>query len=152
MTEARKEIINIIEPYMDKSLEIWCYLQDISRLEHRKEQDNYKDSENFDVDLIIMQEYDKTFDCYEFSNIPYSLKKEEIEQKYKILWHYDITAVLKCIRCLELINKFAAIIVFEDRFWIIYKGKKYTIPNKPLHLYSDTEEKHLLDLLKNYAN
>ncbi len=69
-----------------------------------------------------------------------------------IIWHYDITAVLKYIETYEdfytefdwpanRIEPFKFIITdLQDN--IIWE-----MPNKPLHLYTEQEEKELLELL-----
>lgn len=84
-------------------------------------------------------------DCLELIDI-YEM---ELSPVFKLLWHYDITAVEKYIIWL---NKSYDIQIDTDSDWeekyILYFWKYVSsFPNKPLHLYSEQEEKDLLDLL-----
>lgn len=119
MTETRLKIIELIEPYMDKSLSEWCiYLYN---------------------NILYNTRFQETLE----HNFLLEIKKWRI----KILWHYDITAVLKYI------NKNVSIWVELDRFWVAFiisnklNGWIDFVLNKPLHLYTDQEEKELLELL-----
>ncbi len=111
MTETRKQIIDLIKDYMDKTLSegclIWYWENDIA-------------------------EYWKL----------------KISTYTKILWHYDITAVLKYVKennwCVDIhwwINLYT---IGEDYSDI----RNFTeLPYKPLHLYSEQQEKALIELL-----
>ena len=78
--------------------------------------------------------------------------------KYEILWpkqctyFYDITAVLKYIvkhtKNYHITDKFIQYWYdWVDDYWHKYEYQWWEIPNKPLHLYSEQEEKDLLELL-----
>ena len=69
----------------------------------------------------------------------------------KQFWHYDITAVLKFINTIHTPKMSAS-----WTNWIIYWYKTdiwgykiWQFPNKPLHLYTDQENKDFLNVLKN---
>lgn len=66
-------------------------------------------------------------------------------EKAKIIWHYDITAILKYINSkIEWIN-----LSYDwSEIWTDYELWRSAIPNKPLHLYTDEEDKNLLELLQ----
>ena len=77
------------------------------------------------------------------------IEKLKNAKDYKIIWHYDITAVLKYIdsKWYNIHN--------EQNNWVIYVYKSdwfdnpylWIIQFKPLHLYTEQEEKELLELL-----
>jgi len=127
MNETRKEIIGLIEPYMDKEHWLWCtYLF---------EEDWFKPRY-----ITIGSEW----------WLPNW-------RTIQILWHYDITAVEKYIRknseyrietSIEWTNKILFIQDDEDNEMVDFE----TIPNKPLHLYTEQEEKNLLEILKQLSN
>ena len=122
MTETRKAIIELIEPYMEKELSIWLL---------------YKDKTSWEF-----EEYTK----WQLLN-PFNI----INNK-KVLWIYDITAVLKYI-FIEWISKYKLRDPMFDNAnihceWVwLYWKPQFIIPNKSLHLYIEQEEKDLLDLL-----
>lgn len=122
MTEIRKAIIELIEPFMEKELSIWLL---------------YKDKTSWEF-----EEYTK----WQLLN-PFNIVNNK-----KVLWIYDITAVLKYIydKCEEWKwyesyqwDKFLIEIYSDD----IEEDNTWAFPNKPLHLYSEQEEKDLLKLL-----
>jgi len=130
MNETRKAIIEIIEPHMDKTLSEGCLLIN-NRLKSKK------------YSKIIRNRYGWiSF----ISNDSHSVTKEKqiwFKDYHKILWHYDITAVLKYIDQTKYdIEVIFSIIIKE------YSGKPFwNIPIKPLSLYTEAEEKDLLELL-----
>lgn len=126
MTEIRKSIINLIEPYMDKTAERWCYIQlwDWLAYVYKRVWD------------IILTQWIWNMHIGDIESSP----------EYKIIWHYDITAVFKYMQE----KLFKSMNNFDITNWKIYFWENdwaYSIPNKPLHLYSEQEEKELLDLL-----
>ena len=148
MTNTKKDIIGLIEPFMEKTLEKWCLLKLLS---------DWK---------IIYWEYDNKFEYsikeqitkqFTFPDNKEFLKYWEVfddENKsiynYQILWHYDITAVLKYIEgksFWDLIENKCINIVWDNLYTYLSWIDVY-IPNKPLHLYTDQEETELLKLLK----
>ena len=123
MTETIKSIIELIEPYMDKTLSEWCL---------------YK----FEDEIYSMSKW-------EALNSSAFLESQEAWDT-NILWHYDITAVLKYIKKKTIIRIFDVwdnYYSFEliNKIWEKIWG--FCIPNKPFHLYTDEEDKQLLDLL-----
>ena len=84
---------------------------------------------------------------------------QDIPELEKILGHYDITAVLKYIlanldcqifhRPFVKWRTYNELIIAPKQDWIYKWVSKYNfeIPNKPLHLYTQQEEKDLLELL-----
>jgi hypothetical protein len=76
------------------------------------------------------------------NNINYGFKYYD----FKILWHYDITAVLNYI-----FSKNRRILIEEWEFFIEWPWWNLCLAfpaDKPLHLYTEQEEKDLLKLLK----
>ncbi len=151
MTETRKAIIELIQPYMDKSLSEGCLVkyQFNKFLEWIKKDNFWKITEVLEwkdswlVYMVIWED-----EVIELKNNP---KKEN--KITKILWHYDITAVLKYLYRDSIETE-----IFWETIRIIHFHKRvtafadpdfdsYFIPNKPLHLYTEQEEKDLLELL-----
>jgi len=90
----------------------------------------------------IWWHYVKDLDNFDFYNSDYEIWKNS----YRIIGYYDIMAVLKYIKLkwLEICFIDEGILVYwtksgHDDYWII--------PFKPLHLYTEEEDKNLLDLL-----
>ena len=123
MTETRKQIIELIEPYMDKNLCEGCLIE-IEWWE------------------ILQLWIYKTYTLWVYNQI----NSDEYYDSYIILGYYDITAVLKYI---NKKRKAEIYLVTNDKFTIIVPElqENWYIPNKPLHLYTEQEEKDLLDLL-----
>lgn len=154
MNETRKAIIELIAPYMDRTLGEWCLFMDY--LDRICQMISIKD--------IMVSPWNRTTCDYPVKEVEYrftdkSLKRRKYEPWYncqsilgdfpawwynelgelltaseRYLWktigHYDITAVIKYITA----NKW-------DK-WCLDK-----IIYKPLYLYTEEEEKVLLDLL-----
>ena len=149
MNNIRKQIIEILEPYMDKTLSEGCLLE------------VYTD-DWYTNDTIIKNCYSESDEdeniyipTYEWYAILSKYKSKWHEQDAgvikRILWHYDITAVSKYIwkRVYQIeldINQeyFEVSITSDD----LVEQNFYFIPNKPLHLYTEQEEVNLLELLK----
>lgn len=129
MNNIRKSIITILSDYMDKTLSEWC-LVDI-------------DWDNKNIQKVLGLDWESAI-----INIYWSRWLLR-EWKSRIIGYYDITAVLKYINNSDdwLIKSY--IDNFEISFDIIDKWLYFKIPNKPLHLYTEQEEKYLLDLLLN---
>lgn len=152
ITETRKQIINHIKDYMLKDLVEWCLL-------YSEVEDEY----------ITYNKYDRIIK--EDNKIIYS----ETAIEYNIVWMYDTSAVLKCIEK-EHRMKNVCYQEWEEPNWhwemdwetfeytdmssrinkkcscweanISQSYPTYNIPNKPLHLYTEQEDKDLLELLK----
>ena len=124
MNNSRKEIINLIQDYMNKILAIKCLV----RFE-----------EYWNIEEIKDMAYSSWCTVFYTMNNNYEI---EDRSKIEIIWHYDITAVLKYIKNNLAVLEFE---INDDYFsinWWFYK-----IPNKPLHLYTEQEELQLLELL-----
>jgi len=138
MRESKKQLIELLEPYMPKNLSEGCLIE-------------------FEWEVIRVcnshtNELGDTYIDFWWREIRY--KKQFVQ----ILWHYDITAVLKYIE-----DKYT-IEIDEFNFTVIdyYNSNNrcdecdnaydwkilWKFPNKPLHLYSEEEEQFLLKLLK----
>ena len=131
MNKTREAIIEIIEPFMDKSLSEGCLFK--NKISWKII--GYKNINNQikDKNKVILDRTDLI----------------------KILWHYDITAVFKYIEeyMREIENVIPETITRKKIiFEYINSDKTDTqvieILNKPLHLYTEQEEKDLLKLLK----
>ena len=136
MWETRKQIIELIEPYMDKTLSEWAIL-------------NWYSNE---INIWEYYTYWSYADWYFETNINgYELRFQRLKDNWnwdiwyyqieKIIWHYDITAVLKYINKLWYwieIDRFGKVFILTNNSFIL---------NKPLHLYTEQEEKELLDIL-----
>lgn len=147
-----KEILALIEPYMDKELREGCLLQSLKK-------DKYR--EYFRIFQNLCKDWDSPNDNYMMLNISRTrlASNEDTERlnegelyEYKILWHYDITAVLK-----YAIMEWNWYYGYDETDWIsIYispeKVEIEQIPNKPLHLYTEKEQKDLLELLLKLKN
>ena len=76
----------------------------------------------------------------------------------KIIWHYDITAVLKyvikkdwfynCDNENANITKLYKFVDYWERW--TWSEKIWNIQNKPLNLYTDQQDKELLELLQKF--
>jgi len=136
MTEARKAIIELISEYMDKTLSEGCLVKFMG-----------------EPVSFITKDKDEDWDDMYILNV---WSRCEVWICPPILWHYDITAVLKYIKSFDSIMCY----VFDKRFWKwdvfqIYKLADtdqefwyYYIPNKPLHLYTEQQDKDTLIILK----
>jgi len=144
ITETRKAIIKLIEPYMDKTLSEGCLL-------------NIKPDGTASCKWIYKLIYYRNFYTWMSAWIEKIILKQggvrELSQRtdewrwnwydFEELWHYDITAVLKFIK-----SKWDYTIEFHENFiWIVWKID-YTIPNKPLHLFTEEQDKELLGILE----
>lgn len=124
MNKTRKAIIDLIEPYMDKTLSEWCLI----KTKHK--------------------EYDKI--TVKRNNLLYFWLENPIPSNWIeiIIWHYDITAVENFLDML-----WYTFFIHNQLMWIIKDNKTiWIIPNKPLHLYTEQEEKDLLELLTKLNN
>lgn len=140
ITETRKKIIEILEPYMNKTLSEGCLIK-------TKPVQIGWGIVNFWKIIFLDKDWEIGI-FYEQANYLYKYNLEEEKKEYlwnwiiKIIWHYNITAVLKFIK-----NKWDYTVEFhEDFIWIVWQVD-YAIPNNPLHLYTQEEDEHLLEIL-----
>ena len=182
MTETRKKIIELIESYMDKALSEWCYvkIQKVSKYWYKESEWNYRqisistlkissliyswignenilwlrDNEQLKIEVkpILWLSSDKIKIWLENNKITTNSTIPKDRQNwniidYKIIWHYDITAVLKYID-----NK---VWLWSYINWISYMehlARNIKIFEKPIHLYTEEEDKALLELLQKLWN
>ncbi len=118
MNETRKQIIELIEPFMVKTLSVGCYILEWNN---------------------ITQLWDLWYDFWAEN------EKDFYNLWLQILWHYDITSVLKYIHSTSWLvsSSYSDFIYFS---W--FRRQDFKIPYKPLHLYDIEEEINLLKLLQ----
>ena len=175
MTETTKKIIELIEPYMDKTLSKWCLVNLYINLPDEwwywinlksyysiceylwyKISFTYLNSNKYRGDVWFFgSDFEKqvfldleNYTIQDSKSLQYH--SDDWKYWYDIIWHYDITAVLRYIK-----SKW----IFTMPQWIdtiffykINNDTEYSIPNKPLHLYSKQEDKELLDSLISLKN
>jgi len=128
-----EEIMELIQPYMCKVVDYWCIVEC-----------SEKNNSNKSIHKLNESMFNLTNSGFTFG------KEYHID---KILWHYDITSVLKYINdkkfYIRLWSNWKLFAIYDDYMPHnnTYKDKWY-IPNKPLHLFIKEEEKDLLELLK----
>jgi hypothetical protein len=156
MWDIRKQIIELLEPFMDKTLSEWCILT--------KNNELYKFLSHTRWKEIIITKIIKgsIFNWCDYAD----------SSDYKIIWHYDITTLLRYLKAksnergktefwsfdIEILEEGIRILpdwsieyctkeIQDEQLekWFFFET---TIPNKPLSLYSPEEELELLNLLK----
>jgi len=151
MNETRKQIIELIEPYMDKTLSLGCY---VTIPWYKREEWICIISDYSSDEWLYAFIWWKSMELYPINDI----------KPDKILWHYDISAVLKYIEDRKHnfrnwkkdflnpkfnteVNKDVWYVESDHQdMWEFINGIEF--PLKPLHLYTEQEEKDLLELLK----
>jgi hypothetical protein len=145
MNETRKAIIGLIEPYMDKTLSEWCFIESkltwsIWKIINLSWWNNW--------DLII------TLEMWNYA------WKQDLYDRCDIIWHYDITAFLKYIdskwyEYSKEYNEQKFIVetnIRIDSEWNTIWDFIWSFEIKPLHLYDANEEENLLKLLQSLNN
>jgi len=126
ITETRKAIIELIEPFMNKTLSFGCYL-----------------SYGEEIHIFCLPENDRNNIISIFNDNTNWI--EDIED-FKVLWHYGITAIFNFIK-----SKWNYTVeVYWDTIWIAWEFE-YEFQNKPLHLFTEEEDKQLLEILTNLS-
>ena len=134
MNKTRKEIIELIEPYTDKTLSLGCY---VTIPWYKREEWICIIADYSSDEWLYAFIWWKSMELYPINDI----------KPDKILWHYDITAVLKYIR--DKCRKLDTDIKFDqNNIRLDFLEYNVLFPNKPLHLYSEQEEEDWLELLK----
>ena len=121
MTTERTKIMELLEPYMDKTLSFGCYIKLYDA--YFKYKSSIIQSVDTDEQMILLVD------------------------NSKIIGHYSIDAVLKYFQDYRNgydngITREYLYIFLEDPVWGQVK-----IPNKPLQTYTNQEDKELLELL-----
>jgi len=137
MNKYKKNLIELLYPYMDKTLTKWCLIFWIKPNEY---------------DEIITE----TVTEWEYKTMLWYLNKENNKGDYEILWHLWMMAVFKYIRnkwfyCINNMSndEYISIIKYYNEDEPDFECIEY-IPNKELHLYSDEELKDLYLKLKEF--
>ncbi len=151
MTKTREKIIGLIEPYMDKTLSEGCLIT----ISVQQILWDY-----ITITVPFLRKTSKESGRVDFSYLhPNGIIAEHclsfqwcVQSGIKIIWHYNITAVLKFIgqKWYDYKKNTECELIAIKKF--IWNGKWeseyiWTIEDKPLHLYSEQEEKDLLDVL-----
>lgn len=135
MNNTRKQIIELIYPYLEKDLVEGCYVQ-IHNNNCKVVQFTWKN-------LKVWRCWDERYANYKYPEHIWNL---EDENNFKIIGHYDITAVLKYLQ-----NKIPFFVSMSDlqflKNWKLRIQQLWEIPIKTLHLYTKKEEKDLLNIL-----
>ena len=129
MTTYRPQIVELIEPFMDKTLSEGCLMK------------NEEENHFWKIKITIT---DEEIEWMHHNWLFHSNSWFNWIEESKILWHYDITAVLKYIDQSKYDIEVIFDIIIKDYSWKPF----WRIPNKPLHLYTEQEEKDLLELLQ----
>lgn len=129
ITETRKSIIELIEPYMNKELEFWCLYKDI-----------YNDFEIIDRSsrIEIIQENIKLWSCI-------------------IFWHYDMSSIHIFLKKTTWSYYWLDFDIINGKEYLVFinwstKKNKWKIPNKPLYLFTEKEDENLLKILHKFNN
>lgn len=155
MNKLQQEIIEIIEPYMDKTLSegviFYKKWNQTNVVDYFNEESQEVDG--MEIPDTVEEWYFKIKSNWDNKGFLDSIRRDKSIIEFKIIWHYDITAVLKYIHsrwyywsycsknCIEFADKSC---VDDQEDWTT----EFWIKNKPLHLYTEQENKDLLDLLK----
>jgi len=138
------EIMKIIEPYMDKTLSEGCIVKTVTKGIPKHLWTNF--------DYVSLAHWKDSYRTLAH-NWRWEYKDVHFDDPYyseiKILWYYDITAVLKYIKST---NKCAVWMVEIEWELINIKieesWKWFSLINKPLILYTEQENTLLLKILK----
>ena len=145
MKEVKRNIMILIEPFMDKTPCVWAYI---------KKHKTMRDLNGRQIGAI---DYSEHLEDYEiiidyFTSGSTIRRKTEMKQVEELWGNYDITALEKYIESITnwlyiayTPNNYYRKLMIED--WMNAIHSVWQIPNKPLSLYSSEEEKDLLELL-----
>lgn len=135
INETRQQIIDIIEPYMNKQLSFGCII---------KFKDIYKNT-------IYIDEWNKISELYvkykEWRAYSYNQNRENID---KIIWHYERGAIWIYLHSkwynISIRDKDMILVDKQDQDW--NKLDPIFLINKPLDIHNEEEEQELLLILK----
>ena len=158
MNNTRKEIINLIEDYMNKTLSEWCLVKTKTVQIWWWVVDFWQ--------VLFLDEDGEIGIFYKQANYLYKYNLEFEKEEYfsdwilKIIWHYDMTAVLNYInsKWYEYSKEYnEQIFIVEtniriDSEWNTIWDFIWSFEIKPLHLYDANEEENLLKLLQSLNN
>lgn len=178
ITDTLEQIIEKVEPYMDKTLSEWCIIVQCEKSDNDDlKKYNYKwgiytqityikylrdsTSKNSEFDFWwdqISLDFNWQKTLWKHFWKKYFYPEDDNDFQY-ILWHYDITAVEKYIhKNRKELNIQVPWIYFKNwrrclKYFVLWKWfLEYYFPNKPLHLYTEEENKDLLKILKELWN
>ena len=136
MNKTRKKIIELIEPYMDKSLKKWCLFKLFNSDEIRE------------VDWYFEYEWPWNYldDQFLFPTDMREWHEKDNNVVEKVYWHYDITSIDKY---LWFEKKIYSVVKWNVKILYSWNKEVGDIPNKNLNLYSEEEDKYLYNKLIN---
>ena len=136
MTTYRPQIVELIEPFMDKTLSEGCLMK------------NEEENHFWKIKITIT---DEEIEWMHHNWLFHSNSWFNWIEESKILWHYDITAVLKYIDK-KISYDFCE--TAQDYIWYYTTNDWSTLwqilvklPHKKLELYTEQEDKELLEIL-----
>ena len=140
MNKLQKEILEIIEPYTDKTLSQGCLIW-TGNMKDIIYQIVGKETEHFTRQFKV---------CDLLDTRRWWVINGKISNSKHIYWHYEITAVSKYIWKrvyhidLDINQEYFEVSIISDD---LVAQNFYFIPNKPLSLYTEQENISLLKLL-----
>lgn len=152
MNEIKQTIIWLIELaenntwhiYMDKTLSRWCII-----FHWWKYREIFSIWNKFKVVNWIKEDW-YIIEYIDNDNSWISIRSLHIlKTDLKIIWHYDMTAILKYIEDQYETPETPHKIEISDMSFHLLRSKHINnqFPNKPLYLYTEKEETDLLNLL-----
>lgn len=135
ITETRKAIIELIEPYMDKTLSEWCLVINSYSWEDK-------------IDIILKSDDWGPYWKTKLWTISYDWW--DVEK----IWHYDITAVDSFIIWIWEELTYRVIVAWTKSKAVLDKNNNFiwNYPNKPLYLFTEKEDENLLKILHKLWN
>jgi len=132
----KEKLIELLSPYMNKTLSEGCYIKFKEIIEpHSNKLRKITYVYWKDNDYFILDWSNNVFRDYQF-------------RWGKILWHFDITSVLKYINRNKInLTWVLKVDYINDKIWFYLNWFIFSIPNKPLNLYTKKELEDLYNLL-----
>lgn len=136
MNEYKKEIIEILEPYMIKELKKWCLI----KWKHWNKEINeitlVRETEKWDEFWILYNPLEWLDFC----------SYETLLLNYDIIGHYNLSCILRFFNKNCLIENRR---IFNNSIIIDYWNKTIEILNKDPNDNTEEEDENLLNILKN---
>jgi len=151
ITKEQKDIIWLIEPYMNKQFCKWCLFIDTTSAIEWDILEVISDINEIDFNEKIIWLDFYTLSSSKSISTPASFYLAWYKDQTKILWHYTMDAVEKYISLnwyyIEIwwyFNSEVVILISKEKDWEVL----FELPHKPLHLYTAEENKKLLIILQ----
>lgn len=127
--------MEIVQPYMDKTLSEGCLFTVFYDIGIKK------------IDHII---WDYINDLYLMPEHKTEWHKKDDDVVKEVLGHYDITALERCIKSKLKYMTRIDVCWWDRHFTVVWGWGKslFSIPDKPPHLYTEGQNKTLLEWLK----